>query len=88
MRPLLIALVAFATPLDLIADEKAPPTVLSVSREHVAACEVFPTEHPDRPFVLRAEPILRRQQNTVGNSLGYTFVWLEDTGRPAALTAG
>ena len=85
MRPLLIALVAFATPLNLIADDQAPPTVLSVSREHAAACQVFPTEHPDRPFALRPEPILQRQQNTVGNSMGYTFVWLEETGRPPAL---
>ncbi|OYW14772.1 MAG: hypothetical protein B7Z55_15455 [Planctomycetales bacterium 12-60-4] len=46
---------------------------------------VHPTAKPEKPFQLHPEPILRRQQNTIGNSLGYTFLWLEDSGRPAAL---
>lgn len=61
------------------------PTVHSVSREHAKQCRVFPVDHPDKPFVLREEAILRRQQNTVGNSQGYAFLWLDETGRPAAL---
>lgn len=69
----------------LAADEPARPTVLSVSRSHAAACQVFPTEHPEKPMTLRTEPILRRQQDTVGSSIGYTFLWVEESGRPAAL---
>lgn len=66
-------------------EETGPPTILSVSRAHARACRVFPTDQPDKPWTLREEPILRRQQNTTGNSLGYTFLWLEASGRPAAL---
>lgn len=72
------------------ADEPVPatppvPTVFSVSKAHAEACRVFAVKDPEHPFALRLEPILRRQQNTQGNSLGYTFVWLEPCGRPAAL---
>lgn len=84
---LMLGIVTASLPVaGLCADEDAgPPTILSVSRSHAGACRVFPTEHPDQPWKLREEPILRRQQNTMGNSLGYTFLWLEPSGRPAAL---
>lgn len=80
IMPIAIGLVAFAQ-----ASDPPQPTILSVSQAHVEACRVFPTEGEDQAFDLKPEPILRRQQNTVGNSLGYTYLWLDKSGRPAAL---
>jgi len=84
-RLLCLSLVVLGIRTASADDAPAAPTVLSVSQAHAEACRVFPADHPDAPFVLHPKPILRRQQNTVGNSLGYTYIWLEASGRPAAL---
>lgn len=81
----LLGLVCWVAATPASPDRIDPPTILSVSRTHAAHCVVFPTANPEKAFSLHPEPILRRQQNTIGNSLGYTFLWLESSGRPAAL---
>lgn len=70
-------------PPDSPAKEK--PYWLETARQHITECEVLLTDHPDTPLKPHAEPVFHHIQSTRGRSVGSVFLFVESSGRPAAV---
>jgi hypothetical protein len=57
----------------------------AIVRQHAMAAKVYPTSDPAHPFARLEEPVLHRAQEVQGSSKGSVFVWVEPSGRPAAI---
>jgi hypothetical protein len=66
-------------------DAKTRPWAV-IARRYAIAVKVYPTADPDHPFVPLKEPVLHRSQEIAGNSKGSIFLWVEPSGRPAAIS--
>jgi hypothetical protein len=64
---------------------KEKPYWLEAARRHIAECQVLPTGQPDQEFAAHDEPVFHHIQNTRAKSVGSVFVFLEPSGRPAAV---
>lgn len=67
------------------APDKEKPYWLETARQHIAECEVFFPAHPDRDIKAHAEPVFHHIQSTRGRSVGSVFLFVEASGRPAAV---
>src|ERR1700677_5197848 len=56
-----------------------------IAKRHAMAAKVYPTADPAHPFAPLKEPVLHRTQQVQGSSKGSVFVWVEPSGRPAAI---
>ena len=65
-------------------DAKIRPWAV-IAKRHAMAAKVYPTADPDHPFAALKEPVLHRMQEVTGSSRGSVFVWVEPSGRPAAI---
>ena len=65
-------------------DVKARPWAV-IAKRHVMAAKVYATADPDHPFAPLKEPVLHRAQDVHGSSRGSVFLWVEPSGRPAAI---
>jgi hypothetical protein len=65
-------------------DVKARPWAV-IAKRHVKAAKVYAVADPAHPFARLKEPVLHRTQEVQGSSKGSVFVWVEPSGRPAAI---
>jgi hypothetical protein len=65
-------------------DVKTHPWAV-IARRHAMAARVYATDDPAHPFAPLKEPVLHRMQEVTGTSKGSVFVWVEPSGRPAAI---
>jgi hypothetical protein len=65
-------------------DVKTRPWAV-IAKRHAMAAKVYPTADPAHPFAMLKEPVLHRSQEVQGSSKGSVFVWVEPSGRPAAI---
>jgi len=65
-------------------DVKARPWAV-IAKRHVMAAKVYAIADPAHPFAPLKEPVLHRIQEVQGSSKGSVFVWVEPSGRPAAI---
>jgi hypothetical protein len=65
-------------------DVKTRPWAV-IAKRHAMAAKVYPTADPDHPFAPLKEPVLHRTQEVTGSSKGSVFLWVEPSGRPAAI---
>jgi hypothetical protein len=65
-------------------DVKTRPWAV-IARRHAMAAKVYPTADPAHPFAVLKEPVLHRSQEVTGSSKGSVFIWVEPSGRPAAI---
>jgi hypothetical protein len=65
-------------------DVKTHPWAVIVKR-HVKTARVYPTAEPDHPFAALKEPVLHHAQDVEGSSRGSVWLWVEPSGRPAAI---
>ena len=65
-------------------DVKTRPWAV-IAKRHAMAAKVYPTADPAHPFALLKEPVLHRSQEVQGSSKGSVFLWVEPSGRPAAI---
>ncbi len=65
-------------------DVKTRPWAV-IAKRHVMAAKVYATADPDHPFAPLKEPVLHRAQDVQGSSKGSVFLWVEPSGRPAAI---
>jgi hypothetical protein len=65
-------------------DVKTRPWAI-IAKRHAMAAKVYPTDDPAHPFVLLKEPVLHRAQDVHMSSRGSIFLWVEPSGRPAAI---
>ncbi len=56
-----------------------------IAKRHAMATKVYPTDDPAHPFAMLKEPVLHRAQEVQGSSKGSVFLWVEPSGRPAAI---
>jgi hypothetical protein len=56
-----------------------------IAKRHVMAAKVYASDDPDHPFAPLKEPVLHRAQDVHGSSRGSIFLWVEPSGRPAAI---
>ena len=56
-----------------------------IAKRHAMAAKVYPTADPAHPFAPLKKPVLHRMQEVQGSSKGSVFVWVEPSGRPAAI---
>ena len=56
-----------------------------IARRHAMAAKVYPTADPAHPFAMLKDPVLHRSQEVQSSSKGSVFVWVEPSGRPAAI---
>jgi hypothetical protein len=56
-----------------------------IAKRHAMSAKVYPTADPAHPFAPLKEPVLHRAQEVTGSSKGSVFVWVEPSGRPAAI---
>jgi hypothetical protein len=66
-------------------EPKQRPPWLELAQAHLKNCEVFPTRDADHPFAIRPEPVFHHVQSVRHTAVGSVFLWLEDSGRPAAV---
>lgn len=86
MTTLVLALgVAFAAQPAQEKEDAESPAWAIIARRHAAACEVVAKRNPDRPLASLKDPVLQRSQEVQGSSTGAVFLWLESSGRPAAI---
>ena len=57
-----------------------------IAKRHVMAVKVYALDDPDHPFAAVKEPVLHRIQEVEGTSKGSIFLWVEPSGRPAAIS--
>lgn len=79
-----LQLIAFAQ-VDPAVEPKQRPPWLELAQAHLKECQVFPTGKPDQPFTERSEPVFHHVQSVRFKSVGSVFLWLEESGRPAAV---
>jgi hypothetical protein len=65
-------------------DVKTHPWAV-IAKRHVMAAKVYAITDPAHPFAPLKEPVLHRTQHVQGTSNGSVFVWIEPSGRPAAI---
>jgi hypothetical protein len=65
-------------------DVKTHPWAV-IAKRHVMAAKVYATADPAHPFAPLKEPVLHRIQGVQGSSKGSVFLWVEPSGRPAAI---
>jgi hypothetical protein len=65
-------------------DVKTRPWAV-IAQRHAMMAKVYPTAEPDHPFAPLKEPVLHRAQEVTGSSKGSVFLWVEPSGRPAAI---
>jgi hypothetical protein len=65
-------------------DVKTRPWAV-IAKRHAMAAKVYATADPDHPFAPLKDPVLHRMQEVTGTSKGSVFVWVEPSGRPAAI---
>jgi hypothetical protein len=65
-------------------DVKTRPWAV-IARRHAMAAKVYPTADPAHPFAPLKEPVLHRAQEVRWTSKGSVFLWVEPSGRPAAI---
>jgi hypothetical protein len=65
-------------------DVKTRPWAV-IAKRHVMAANVYATADPAHPFAPLKEPVLHRVQGIHGSSKGSVFLWVEPSGRPAAI---
>jgi hypothetical protein len=65
-------------------DVKTRPWAV-IAKRHAMAAKVYATADPDHPFAPLKEPVLHRAQDVHGSSRGSVFLWVEPSGRPAAI---
>ena len=65
-------------------DVKTRPWAV-IAKRHVMAAKVYATDDPAHPFAPLKEPVLHRIQEVQGSSKGSVFLWVEPSGRPAAI---
>jgi hypothetical protein len=65
-------------------DVKTRPWAV-ITKRHAMAAKVHATADPDHPFAPLKEPVLHRAQDVHGSSRGSIFIWVEPSGRPAAI---
>lgn len=70
-------------PFDSPAKEK--PYWLETAKQHIGECEVILTQHPENKLQPHAEPVFHHIQSTRGRSVGSVFLYIEASGRPAAV---
>jgi hypothetical protein len=70
-------------PLDSPAKEK--PYWLETARQHIDGCEVFFPRRPEGKLQAHAEPVFHHIQSTRARSVGSVFLFVEASGRPAAV---
>lgn len=71
-----------------VPSEVAPkqrPLWLEMAQSQMKECSVAPTDKPERAYELEAEPVFHHVQSVRGRSVGSVFLWLEESGRPAAV---
>jgi hypothetical protein len=56
-----------------------------IAKRHAMAAKVYATDDPDHPFAPLNDPVLHRAQDVHGSSRGSIFLWVEPSGRPAAI---
>ena len=56
-----------------------------IAKRHAMAAKVYATDDPDHPFAPLNNPVLHRAQDVHGSSRGSIFLWVEPSGRPAAI---
>jgi hypothetical protein len=56
-----------------------------IAKRHAMAAKVYLTADPAHPYVMLKEPVLHRSQEVQGSSKGSVVVWVEPSGRPAAI---
>ena len=81
---LMVALVIVEQAQTQEKDVKARPWAV-IARRHVKAAKVYAMADPAHPFAPLKEPVLHRTQEVQGSSKGSVFVWVEPSGRPAAI---
>src|SRR4029453_16807977 len=79
MTPLVFGQVEPETPA------KERPYWLDTARQHIAECEGFFPSDPDHPLKPHAEPVFHHIQSTRARSVGSVFLFVEPSGRPAAV---
>lgn len=67
-----------------VAPKRRPPW-LDLAQSQMKECSAVPTEKPERGFELQLEPVFHHVQSVRGKSVGSVFLWLEESGRPAAV---
>lgn len=70
-------------PPDSPAKEK--PYWLETAKQHIGECEVILTQRPENKLQPHAEPVFHHIQSTRGRSVGSVFLFVEASGRPAAV---
>jgi hypothetical protein len=65
-------------------DVKTRPWAV-IAKRHVTAARVYAIADPAHPFARLNEPVLHRIQEVQGSSKGSIFLWVEPSGRPAAI---
>jgi hypothetical protein len=56
-----------------------------IAKRHVRTAKVYPTADPDHPFAMLKEPVFHHAQDVEGSSRGSVWLWVEPSGRPAAI---
>jgi hypothetical protein len=56
-----------------------------IAKRQAMAAKVYPMDDPTHPFAMLKEPVLHRAQEVQGSSKGSFFLWVEPSGRPAAI---
>jgi hypothetical protein len=56
-----------------------------IAKRHAMAAKVYPTDDPTHPIAMLKQPVLHRAQEVQGSSKGSVFLWVEPSGRPAAI---
>ena len=71
-----------------LASEPAPkqrPLWLEMAQNQMKECSAVPTDKLERAFALEVEPVFHHVQSVRGRSVGSVFLWMEESGRPAAV---
>lgn len=67
------------------ASAKERPYWLEVAKSHLDECRVFPETDREHPYQILPEPVFHHIQATRAKSVGSVFLFLEQSGRPAAV---
>lgn len=66
-------------------ESKEKPYWLETAKRHIDECEVFFPRRPDDKLHAHDEPVFHHIQSTRGRSVGSVFLFVEASGRPAAV---
>lgn len=85
MPTLLFAITLSLGQVTTEAPAKEKPYWLETARQHIVECEVSFPDHPDVALKAHAEPVFHHIQSTRGRSVGSVYLFVEASGRPAAV---